>query len=44
MALAALILAIVVGVWAGLEKAWQLVLLAVAVLLVVLATNPTIHV
>lgn len=44
MALAALILALVAGVWAGLEKDWRTVILAVAVVLVVLAQNPTIHV
>lgn len=37
MALAALVLAIVVGVWAGLERQWQLLILAVAVSLFAVA-------
>lgn len=43
MLLASVILSIVVGVWAGIEKSWQILLLAVAVLLAALAQNPTIH-
>ncbi|MGI5155805.1 hypothetical protein [Microbispora sp. CA-102843] len=33
--IAALILAIIVGAWAAVERAWQLLLLALAVLLVI---------
>lgn len=43
MLFAALILAIVVGVWAVLDRSWQMLLLAVAVALAVLAMNPSIH-
>ncbi|MCT9932433.1 hypothetical protein N5079_19720 [Planotetraspora sp. A-T 1434] len=42
MLTAALILALVVGVWSAIERAWPLLLLAVAVLLVILAANPAL--
>lgn len=36
MALAALVLAIVVGVWAAVDRAWQILILAIAVALLAL--------
>lgn len=44
-ALAALVLAVVVGAWAATEKAWPVLLLAVAVVLLAVAPElePHIH-
>jgi SNF family Na+-dependent transporter len=43
MVLAALVLAIVVGVWAGIERQWQLLILAIAVALLALAAYAPAH-
>jgi hypothetical protein len=42
MLIAALILALVVGVWAAIERAWPMVLLAAAVALLALAMHPAL--
>lgn len=41
MLIAALILALIVGAWSAIEKAWPMLLLAIAVILVVLDQGVT---
>lgn len=43
MLIAALILALVVGIWAALERSWPLLILAIAVVLLALSGHPGLN-
>lgn len=42
MLIAALVLALVVGIWAVLERSWPLLILAIAVVLLALSGHPAL--